>query len=100
VVPIDPFLSLHVAINRQTRAGTPAGGWLPAERLSLGDALAAWTSGAAYAEHAEQSKGDLRQGLLADIAILDRDLTKAQAGEIASPKVEATVVGGRLIYGA
>ena len=66
--------------------------------MSLDDAVAAWTSGAAYAEHSETSKGELRDGMLADIAVLDRDLAQTPPGEIASTKVEATVVGGRLVY--
>ena len=98
VVPIDPLLSLHVAVNRQTRNGHPQGGWLPGERLSLAAAIAGWTSGSAYAEHAEGSRGALREGLLADIAVLDRDLGRIPTGEIALAKVVATVVGGRLVY--
>ena len=82
VVPLDPFASLAEAITT----------------LSLDDAVAAWTSGAAYAEHSETSKGELRDGMLADIAVLDRDLAQTPPGEIASTKVEATVVGGRLVY--
>ena len=98
VVPIDPFLSLHVAVNRQTRDGDPPGGWLPAERLGLTQAVDAWTSGSAVAEHAEQFKGRLREGLLADVAVLDRDLEKTPPDQIAQTKVEATVVGGRLAF--
>jgi predicted amidohydrolase YtcJ len=82
VVYLDPFASLAEA----TKA------------LSVIDAVAAWTSGAAYAEHAEDSKGRLHEGMLADIAVLDRDLARTPPGEIASTKVEATVVGGRLVY--
>lgn len=74
VVPEDPMASLAQAVRT----------------IPLEDAIAAWTSGAAYAEHAESFKGSLREGMLADIAVLDRDLTK----------VEATVVGGRLVYEA
>jgi len=99
VVPLDPFASLHVATTRQTLAGEPPGGWRPDERLDLTDALAAWTSCAAYAENMEAEKGMLRAGMLADIAILDRDLANTPAGAIAHTKVEATVVGGRLVYG-
>ena len=98
VVPLDPAASLHVAVNRQTLRGDPPAGWLPNERLSLADAVAAWTSGAAYAEHAERRKGSLEAGMLADIAVLDRDLATTPASEIASIKVEATAVGGRLVY--
>jgi predicted amidohydrolase YtcJ len=100
VVPIDPFGSLHVAVNRQTRSGEPAGGWGAAERLGLAEAVAAWTSGSAYAEHSELAKGELREGMLADIAILDRDLLATPVGQVAEIKVEATVVGGRLVYEA
>jgi predicted amidohydrolase YtcJ len=98
VVPLDPAASLHVAVNRQTRRGDPPGGWLPNERLSLADAVAAWTSGSAYAEHMESRKGTLEVGMLADIAVLDRDLTTTSPSEIASTKIEATAVGGRLVY--
>ena len=100
VVPLDPMASLHVAVNRQTLRGDPPGGWLPNERLSLADAIAAWTSGAAYAEHMEQRKGRLEVGMLADIAVLDRDLRTTPSSEIVSIKVEATAVGGRLVYEA
>jgi predicted amidohydrolase YtcJ len=100
VVPLDPAASLHVAVNRQTLSGEPPGGWLPNERLSLADAVAAWTLGAAYAEHKERRKGTLEVGMLADIAVLDRDLETTPASEIASIRVEATAVGGRLVYEA
>lgn len=82
VVYLDPFASLAEAMRT----------------LSLTHAVAAWTSGAAYAEHAEDSKGRLEEGMLADIAVLDRDLARTPPSEIASTKVEATVVGGRLVY--
>jgi predicted amidohydrolase YtcJ len=98
VVPLDPAASLHVAVNRQTQRGDPPGGWLPNERLKLADAVAAWTSGAAYAEHAERRKGSLEVGMLADIAVLDRDLAATPTNEIVTMKVEATVVSGRLVF--
>jgi predicted amidohydrolase YtcJ len=98
VVPLDPAASLHVAVNRQTMSGEPPGGWIPGERLGIADALAAWTSGAAYAEHMEDQKGSVEVGMLADVAVLDRDLAATDASEIKHTKVEATVVGGRLVY--
>ena len=98
VVPIDPFFSLHVAVNRQTRDHTPPGGWIPAERLSLEQAVEPWTSGSAYAEHAEHTKGEIRAGLLADLAVLDRNLGAIREDEIKGTKVTATVVGGRIVY--
>ena len=98
VVPLDPAASLHVAVTRQTRTGTPAGGWIPDQRLKLAEALAAWTFGGAYAEHFEDRKGTLAAGMLADIAVLDRDVVATPAGELHALKVTATIVGGRVVY--
>jgi predicted amidohydrolase YtcJ len=98
VVPLDPAASLHVAVNRQTRDGEPAGGWLPEQRLDVAGAVAAWTSGSAYAEHGEQHKGLIRAGMLADIAVLDRDLAAVDPNELAALGVAATVVGGRIVF--
>ncbi len=84
VVPLDPFASLFEATKT----------------LSLEEAVAGWTSGAAYAEDAETIKGALREGMLADIAVLDRDLSRTSHEELAQAKVEATAVGGRLVYEA
>jgi predicted amidohydrolase YtcJ len=98
VVPLDPAASLQIAVTRQTRGGEPAGGWLPYQRLTLAEALAAWTFGGAYAEHAEDQKGTLAAGMLADIAVLDRDVIAAPISDLADLKVTATVVGGRVVY--
>jgi predicted amidohydrolase YtcJ len=98
VVPLDPLASLHVAITRQTPAGEPSGGWLPDQRLKLAEALAAWTFGGAFAEHAEDRKGTLAEGMLADIAVLDRDVDASPESEIGGLKVTATIVGGRVVY--
>lgn len=98
VVPLDPAASLHAAVSRQTRSGEPPGGWLPDQRLSLTEALAAWTSGSAYAEHTDDAKGTLGVGMLADIAVLDRDLGAVPASELATFMVTATIVGGRVIH--
>jgi len=98
VVPLDPAASLQVAVTRQTRAGEPAGGWLRDQRLKVAEALAAWTFGGAYAEHEEDQKGTLAEGMLADIAVLDRDVDAMPADEIAQLKVTTTIVGGRVVY--
>ena len=98
VVGLDPAASLHMAVNRQTRDGEPRGGWHPDQRLSVDEALAAWTSGSAYAEHGEHVKGTLVDGMLADIAVLDCDIFSIPSSELASMKVTATIVGGRVVY--
>jgi len=86
VVPLDPFagISIATATHRQ--------------RLDLAHAVEAWTSGSAYAEHADGIKGELRAGMLADIAVLDRDLASAPAADLGSAAVRATIVGGRVAY--
>ena len=98
VVSFDPFLGLNSAVNRTTRDGRPAGGWLPHERLSLSDALAGYTSGSAWAAHEEALKGTLEVGMLADVVVLDRDLFASPPHKIVSASVQATIVGGRLVY--
>lgn len=87
VVPIDPFASLQIATEEHA-----------AQRIGIEQAVAAWTVGSAYAEHMENEKGALQTGMLADITVLDRDLASTPTAELAHVKVEATVVGGRLVY--
>jgi predicted amidohydrolase YtcJ len=87
VVPLEPFTSLRIATGERA-----------AQLISIDEAVAAWTLGAAYAEHTEAQKGSLAVGMLADIAVLDRDLASTPQSELASIKVEATAVGGRLVY--
>jgi predicted amidohydrolase YtcJ len=98
IVSFDPFLGLNSAINRTTQDGRPAGGWLPNERLSLAEALAGYTTGSAWAEHAEGQKGALRAGMLADVVVLDRDLSSLALERVVTTGVLATIAGGRLVY--
>jgi predicted amidohydrolase YtcJ len=98
IVSFDPFLGLNSAINRATRDGRPAGGWLPGERLSLQDALAGYTSGSAWAAHEDGIKGTLEPGMLADVVVLDRDLFTAPPSEIVAASVQTTILGGQVVY--
>ena len=98
VVPIDPLLEIHAAVRRQTPSGEPAGGWLPAEAVTIADALAAATWGSAYAEHAESERGHLTPGALADLIVLDRDLLHEDGGAIAGSQVILTVVDGEVVH--
>ena len=97
IVSFDPRLGLNAAVNRTTPDGRPEGGWLPAERLSLPQALAGYTSGAAYAAWQDSSRGRLEAGMLADIVVLEKDLLR-EPGTILKTKVSATIVGGRVVY--
>jgi predicted amidohydrolase YtcJ len=98
IVSFDPFLGLNSAINRTTRDGRPAGGWLPGERLSLQDALAGYTSGSAWAAHEDALKGTLEPGMLADVVVLDRDLFATPPSEIVAASVWTTILGGQVVY--
>jgi predicted amidohydrolase YtcJ len=98
IVSFDPFLGLNSAVNRTTRDGRPAGGWLPGERLSLRDALAGYTSGSAWAAHEDAIKGTLQPGMLADVVVLDRDLFTAPPLEIVAASVQTTILGGQVVY--
>jgi predicted amidohydrolase YtcJ len=98
IVSFDPFLGLNSAVNRTTRDGRPVGGWLPHERLALSDALAAYTSGSAWAAHEDTIKGRLEPGKLADVVVLDRDLFNVPTPAIVSTSVQTTIVGGRVVY--
>ena len=98
VVPFDPFIALNSAVNRQTAEGLPPGGWLPSEKLSLPDALAAYGYGSAFAAFAEDRRGTLRVGADADIVVLDRDILAGGPSSIIGTKVALTVVAGQVVH--
>lgn len=98
VEPITPFRGLYAAVTRQNEAGSRS--YYAGQRLTMEEALAAYTWGAAYAEFAERDKGTLQPGMFADFIVLDRDPTSVQAGEVLGTRVLRTVVGGRVVYEA
>ena len=79
-------------------AGTKS--YFPEEKLTIEQALAAYTKGSAYAQFAEKERGTLAPGMLADFVVLDRDLTKITPPEILKTQVLGTVVGGKTMYEA
>jgi len=95
----DPIQGLAVAISRTDAAGAPFGGWRPEETLSREQALAAYTSGAAYAGFADGRFGRLAVGQRADFLVLDRDPLMANAAELRQIKVLQTWVGGMRVHG-
>ena len=93
----NPFPGLSAAVSRQDVNGQPPGGWIPSERLTLGEALHAFTRGAAYAGFAEDKIGALKPGQWADFIIVDRDPTKVNAQLLARTQVlEAWVAGNKV----
>ncbi len=98
VEPITPFRGLYAAVTRMNEAGTKE--YFPAQNLDIHAAIAAYTTGSAYAEFEEQTKGKLDSGMLADFVVLDRDITKVEPAEILKTRVLRTVVGGKTVYEA
>jgi hypothetical protein len=96
VEPITPFRGIYAAVTRENEAGTQS--YFPEEKLSIAQALYAYTQGSAYAEFAETYKGTLAPGMVADFVILDRDLTTIPAHDILDTKVIRTVVAGHPTY--
>ncbi len=96
VEPITPFRGLYAAVTRRSEDGKQE--YFPDAKLTIDQALAAYTTGPAYAEFAEHEKGLLQPGMLADFVVLDRDITKAPAPEILKTRVLRTVVGGKTVY--
>ncbi len=98
VEPITPFRGLYAAVTRKNEAG--AASYFPEQKLTIDEAIAACTTGSAYAEFAEEGKGTLAPGMLADFVVLDRDITKVPPAQILKARVLRTVVGGKTVYEA
>jgi len=97
-ISLDPIRGIHNAVNRMTTDGKPAGGWIPQQRISLQEALYAYTAGAAYGSFDEQEKGQLKKGFLADFIVLSQDLFKIKPEDIHKTKVLLTIVGGKKVF--
>ncbi len=98
VVTIDPLMGLHVAINRTTLDALPEGGWIPAQRLSLREAIDAYTRGAAWASYDELRKGTLARDMLADLVVLSEDIFELPPARITDAHVVVTIVDGKVVY--
>lgn len=96
----DPLHGLYAARTRQDEHGKPEGGWLPEQRLGGEEALAGFTTGAAYASFAENERGSLKVGTDADLTALSEDPVAADPRAVRNAKVVMTVVGGREMYRA
>ncbi|MGP5607212.1 amidohydrolase [Arthrobacter rhombi] len=94
----DPLHGIHAAVTRQRPDGEPAGGWQPGQRITVAEAIAGFTTGAAYASGEEALKGRLRPGMLADFTALGADPYVIDPGDLRDVPVRATAVGGVLRY--
>ncbi len=98
VAPATPLEGIYAAVTRRTLDDKHPDGWIPEQKITLEDALRAYTIGGAYASFEEAEKGSLTPGKLADVVIIDRDLTKIAPETIRDAKIEYTIVGGRVVY--
>lgn len=101
VVEINPFYGIYNAVTRQSAyTHEPKGGWLPSERITMAEALSAYTHGSACAAGREDSIGCLAPGMLADICVLDRNLFTCDVDTVPGTKAVMTVMDGKIVYEA
>lgn len=98
VVTINPWPGVEMAVTRQTTEGTPAGGFVPEERLTVEQAIEGYTLGAAYAGHREKTEGSIEPGKLADLIVVSQDPFKVPANQLHKTEVLLTMVGGKVVY--
>ena len=98
VEPVTPFRGIYAALTRESEDGKKS--YYPAQKLNIEQTIAAYTTGAAFAEFAEKQKGKLAPGMLADFVVLDQDITATLPAKIRETKVLRTVVGGKTVYEA
>lgn len=98
VAPPTPLEGIKAAVTRQTLDGAHPDGWVPAEKITVEDALRAYTSGSAYAGFQDKDVGVIAKGRLADLVVLSRDLTTTPPDSLDKVQVSATIVGGVVRY--
>ena len=98
VEAINPYATLYAAVSRQDAEGMPVGGWQPQERLTIQDAIRCHTYESAYAEFAENLKGEIKVGMLADLVVHSKDLTTIEHKEILKTEPVYTIFNGQVIY--
>jgi predicted amidohydrolase YtcJ len=98
VAPINPLLGVYAAVTRRTLDDRNPYGWVPAEKITVEEAMKSYTSANAYASFDESKKGSLETGKLADIVVLDRDIFTIPPVQIPQAVVVYTIVGGKIVY--
>jgi predicted amidohydrolase YtcJ len=99
VAPLDPLQGLYAAVTRATLDGKNPGGWIPEEKITLPEAIEAYTMGAAFAEFQEREKGSITPGKLADMVILSDNIFDLKPEAIRNVKVKTTITSGKVVYG-
>jgi len=98
VAPLNPLLTVYAAVTRATLDGKNPQGWFPDQKLTVEEAVHAYTMGSAYAEFQEKEKGSITVGKLADMVLLSDDIFSIDPAKIREVKVLKTIVGGKVIW--
>lgn len=98
VAPPTPLEGIYAAVTRRTLDDKHPEGWVPAQKITVEEALRAYTAGGAYASFEDKDKGTLEKGKLADLVMIDRDLTRIPSQQIREAHVALTVVDGKIVY--
>jgi predicted amidohydrolase YtcJ len=98
VAPLDPVMGIYAAATRRTLDGKNPDGWVPEQKITVAQAVHAYTMGAAFAEHQEAVKGSIAPGKLADLVVLSDDIFAIAPAAIEKTKVEMTIFDGKVIY--
>ena len=94
----DPLQNMYMAVTRQDLHGKPAGGWHPEQRITIDEAIRAYTINPAWASHEENVKGSIAVGKLADLVVLSKDIRAIAPQELLDTRVLHTIVGGRVVH--
>ena len=98
VAPLDPILGVYAAVTRRTLDGKHPNGWVPEQKITVGEALRAYTEGNAYATFNEGKWGTLAPGYYADLVVVDRNLFTVPPDSLDRARVSYTIVGGKVVY--
>lgn len=100
VAPLNPLDTIYAAVTRATLDGKNPNGWFPEQKLTVAEAVEAYTMGSAYAEFQENEKGSITPGKLADMVVLSDDIFSIDPSKIRDVKVLKTFVGGKMVWDA
>jgi len=100
VAPLNPMLTIYAAVTRATLDGKNPNGWFPEQKLTVAEAVQAYTMGSAYAEFQDKVKGSITSGKLADMVLLSDDIFSIDPAKIREVKVLKTIVGGKIVWDA
>ena len=100
VESLNPFWGIHASVTRADRQGNPKNAWHPEQAMSLQEALACYTTGPAYASFQDSKRGRIKAGYWADLTIVDRDINNDDVSVLLQTSVQATIIGGEIVYGS